>query len=415
MRDDPDADAFSPAQQQQYWQTSAGDSTSESYARIALTQPITPSYQLIPRWEQDPDLQQLIRLIEAHLLQPQQQNPIPNEQDVTALLQKAIINDDRSTMVLVLHYQRKDDFPSRCPIHLLQLAQSHLRHELFAILIMHGLMQDGDNRKEIDPTRLKQAQAYLQYGYPFLSNAPQQLYFFYFLHTVKIATDAAITSWTLDALLNGDARVFALLGQCRQRCSMHFLLARAPLLYGTMQTNPDTYTLVQELLSSDKCEVFKEQWHRLFLATALLQGQMVEQLASYGKGATSRNGLGQTALHLLSTIDYGDGTEVMAVLIRQGTKVNDVDCSGNTCLHTAFQSRWNPWKHQFVASLVEAGAGINAQNLSGQTCLTIVAENWRLDQVDDMVAWLSSLGADWSIANKQGQTPDQILQLRKCI
>lgn len=420
MHDDPDADAYSVSKQSQYWQTQdtsklGWTNTGLYLARAVLAQPLVPSYQLITRWTQDPDLQQLIVSIEGHLLRPQQENAIPEENHVTTLLEKAIIKDDRDTMVLVLHYQRKDDFASRCPMQLLQVAQNYLRHELFAILVMHGLIKDDDSEKRIDAARLKQAQDHLQHGYPFLSNSPQHSYFFFFLHRTNIANDAAITAWTADALLHGDSRIFALLSQYRQRCFLPIILEKAPLLYSTMQTSPESYTVVNNFLMAGKNGAFKQPWHQLFLATALLQRGAVKHVVGNGTGAQCTNSLGQTALHLLSTIDYGDGTDVLAALLSHGIQVNAADCSGNTCLHTAFQSRWNPWKQQFIASLVQSGANINAQNLYGQTCLSIVAAHWRLDEVDEMAAWLANLGADWTIRNRQGQTPEQILLLRKCI
>lgn len=418
---DEEGSIFTELGQQKYWQSKDKvnriSSTNEKHlAKETLSQPPTPSYRLIPRWNQEPDFQQLIISIEANLLQPHQLNAVPNENDITTLLQRSIIKGDRETMMLALRYQNKQDFASRCPLNLLQVAQSYGRYELFVLLIMYGLTKDEDHEKAINFTRLNQAREYLQFGYPFLPNASKQNYFFIFLHQVDIATDITITSWTVDALLNGDCHMFDILSQYRYRWNWSFLIQKAPLLYNSMQTSVQSYTLIQSFLAFVKKEDSTGQIYRLqFFATALLQNEMMESILRDGTEINIKNDLGQTVLHLLSTVDYGDGTEIMTTLLRYGVAVDAVDCSGNTCLHTAVRSPWNPWKQQFVSTLIQSGANINARNHFGQTCLTSVAAHWRLDEVEELVAWLSNLGADRTLANGQGQTPDQILQLRKGI
>ncbi len=131
----------------------------------------------------------------------------------------------------------------------------------------------------------------------------------------------------------------------------------------------------------------------LFRAATKSTGAVVEELLLRGATLSTRDRLGQTALHVAVGASR---REVVELLLLQGADPKAIDRSGLTALHAGLAA-----DVAILELLIVAGADVNNTDVRGSTPLHRAAAMGNAKVID----WLISKGAKVNAKNTSGFTP----------
>ena len=158
-----------------------------------------------------------------------------------------------------------------------------------------------------------------------------------------------------------------------------------------LHNNPDILEFL--LKTKNKTEIENEDFvsdasDALFLAVELDKLQMAESLIKSGANLSTKNGLGETPIHLASS------AKMIKLLIDHGSDPNDQDVYGRSALHKDKDV-------ETIIELIENGADINAKNEEGVTALMAFASYGK----PEVVTFLIQNGAKVDDVDNKLRTP----------